>query len=1019
MKGKNETRTRLLVLASLIGLMLIVFTVLAACGNETCSHEWGEWVQTIEPTASAEGEETRMCGLCGRIQTRPVVAVSFSSASANGSAVQTTTQISLNFDKAIAGLTAADITLSGMDGVTKGSLSGSGTAFTLNISGFSTSGALNITVKKSGYSITPITIIIYYYDAGNPTVPNFVSSANGSAVQTTTQISLNFDQAVTGLTANDIILSGMEGVTKGALSGSGTSYTLDISGFNTSGILNVAVAKPGYNVNITPITVIIYYYNAGNPTISINKSSSANGSAVQTTTQITLNFDQAVTGLTAGDIILSGMEGVTRGALSGSGTSYTLNISGFNTSGTLNVAAAKPGYNINITPITIIIYYYNAGNPTASVNNSSSANGSAVQTTTQISLNFDQAITGLTANDIILSGMEGVTKGALSGSGTSYTLNISGFNTGGTLNVAVAKPGYNVNITPVTIIIYYYYAGNPTVPNFVSSADGSAASTTTQITINFSEAVSGLTADNIILTGVEGVIKGNLSGSGTAYTLGISGFSAGGVLNITVAKPGYNANITPVTVTIYYSGAPVNTPVTFSGVSADGSASQTTTQLTLVFSQAIAGLTASDITLSGAAGVTKGTLSGSGGTYTLPVSGFTAGGTLNVSVLKSGYNISGTPKTVTVYYSASEGTPGLEYTLINSGTAYSVSNGTVTSGAVVIPAVYDGKPVTTISMEAFYYCSGLTSITIPDSVTYIDSQAFYYCTSLTSITIPSSVTSIGEDAFRYCSGLKSVTIGNSVTSIGEGAFWDCKGLTSITIPSSVTSIGSKAFSECSGLTNIYIAADNPSYTSENGVLYNKTKTTLLAAPTASGNFLIPNSVTTIGGYAFHFRTSLTGVTIPSSVTSIGEGAFWSCSGLTSITIPDSVTSIGVGAFSGCSKLTSITIPNNVTFIGGLAFSRCSGLTSVTIGNSVTSIGNSAFANCTSLTSIVIPNSVTTIHSGAFFYCDGLTSITFQGTNVSGIGTISPFPGDLKDKYLAGGIGTYKRASGGEVWTKQP
>ena len=113
-----------------------------------------------------------------------------------------------------------------------------------------------------------------------------------------------------------------------------------------------------------------------------------------------------------------------------------------------------------------------------------------------------------------------------------------------------------------------------------------------------------------------------------------------------------------------------------------------------------------------------------------------------------------------------------------------------------------GTNVTSIGKDAFYKCSGLTSVTIPDSVTSIGNTAFEWCSGLTSVTIPDSVTSIGEYAFAYCSDLASVTIGNGVTSIGRSAFEICSSLTSVTIPDSVTSIGDWAFSQCSGLTSV-------------------------------------------------------------------------------------------------------------------------------------------------------------------------------------------------------------------------
>ena len=238
--------------------------------------------------------------------------------------------------------------------------------------------------------------------------------------------------------------------------------------------------------------------------------------------------------------------------------------------------------------------------------------------------------------------------------------------------------------------------------------------------------------------------------------------------------------------------------------------------------------------------------------------------------------------------------------------------------------------VTSIGSSAFSGCKRLTSIEIPEGVTSIGSSAFFLCRSLTSIEIPSSVTSIGNQAFDGCSSLTNIEIPEGVTSIGNYAFQDCRSLTSIEIPSSVTSIGDSAFRGCDSLTSINVEEDNQNYCGEDGVLFNKDKTELIRYPSkkADKQYVIPNSVTSIGNYAFEYCSSLTSINIPEGITSIGDSAFRGCSSLTNIEIPSSVTSIGDSVFRECSSLTSIEIPSSVTSIGSGAFYDCSNLTTI-------------------------------------------------------------------------------------------
>lgn len=371
------------------------------------------------------------------------------------------------------------------------------------------------------------------------------------------------------------------------------------------------------------------------------------------------------------------------------------------------------------------------------------------------------------------------------------------------------------------------------------------------------------------------------------------------------------------------------------------------------------------------------------------------------------------------------------------------------SGEIIIPAVVKNNnteyTVISIGHYAFAGCSGLTSVSIPNTVETIEYRAFIDCTGLTSVTIPHSVTSMDYGAFSGCTGLTSVTLSESLTSIGERAFSGCTGLTSVTLSESLTSIGKSAFSS-TGLTSVIIP-DSVKKIEAGAFSYCRSLASVTFGNTVQEigkeafsecrsltSITIPNSVTTIGDKAFYDCDNMTWAIIGKSVTQMGYETFRFCNSLIKIaypstigcpentysvavaypaedvitedgfvygpdkktlyfapyylegeyTIPSTVTEIGQRAFTICESLTSVKIPDSVKSIGDNAFENCTGLNSVTIGNSVNKIGKSAFYGCSNLTSVIIPDSVKSIDDNAFENCTGLTSVTL-GNSVTEFG----------------------------------
>ena len=379
-------------------------------------------------------------------------------------------------------------------------------------------------------------------------------------------------------------------------------------------------------------------------------------------------------------------------------------------------------------------------------------------------------------------------------------------------------------------------------------------------------------------------------------------------------------------------------------------------------------------------------------------------------------------------------TIGLEYTMISNGTAYEVSGiGDVTDCEIIIPATYNGLPVTRVGDDAFRACQLQTSFIIPDSVTEIGSKAFSGCNALTNIALSNNLVTIESEAFLWCKSLATITLPESVTTIERNAFKECTGLSHITLPEKIQTVEGSLFYGCSNLSSVTFLGE----------------------------------VKTIGTSSFFDCVSLTDIEIPNSVTNIGSSAFSGCSKLASIIIPENVVQIGSYAFARCSALemvyynaiqlndlgpnsllfsesgtitgegtvvigegvkripaklfasnpynspgyianlifspnsqlesigadsfsrsrfTTVELPSGLKTIENNAFSRCEELKQIILPNGLTTIGDIAFYYCTNLSVLSIPESVQSIGSGAFHACSALTEIYYNAASVKLIGS---------------------------------
>ena len=541
-------------------------------------------------------------------------------AAANGeSGAAASTAIVFFFSDPVADLRAEQIALTGAGGaVAPGALSGGGTDWSLAID-VVTAGTVTARIDRDGIEAAEKPVAVY--KEWETTTLAYTASANGSAdTLTSTAITFVFSGTLTGLSAEHITLSnGTGAVSKGALTGSGASWSLAI-GVVTAGTVNVSIAKDGVEGGEKTVTA---------HRKKISWTASADGEAnVTTSTIIAFAFSEPVAGLNAEHIsVANGTGAVTKGALAGSGTNWSLAI-GVTAAGTVTVSIAKEGIDPAEKPVAA--YKQGETQPLATVYTASVNDSAGVSTA--IAFAFSEAVTGLSAEHITLAdGTGAAIKGALAGSGKNWSLAID-VTAPGTVRVSIAKEGIEAGDKTLTV-------RRETITWTVSANGAEGAAASTALAFTFSRALTGLSAEQITIANEPGAVgKGSLAGSGTSWSVALAVGTAGPI-RISIAKDGVEAAAQTVRV---HKAAIVWT------AKANGAANtETSTAIALVFSEAVAGLSAEHISVANGTGaVSKGALAGSGANWSLAV-GVTTAGSVTVSIAKEGVDPAG--KSVPVY----------------------------------------------------------------------------------------------------------------------------------------------------------------------------------------------------------------------------------------------------------------------------------------------------------------------------------------------------------------------------------
>ena len=304
----------------------------------------------------------------------------------------------------------------------------------------------------------------------------------------------------------------------------------------------------------------------------------------------------------------------------------------------------------------------------------------------------------------------------------------------------------------------------------------------------------------------------------------------------------------------------------------------------------------------------------------------------------------------------------------------------VSSGELLITGSGAMPEFTSSTVPWYNYRGTIKRVEITGEITSISPYAFNACSKMEEITIADSVVSIGNNAFAQCQSLKTIDLPESLESIGDNVFNKCSSLNTITIPAKVSSIGAQVFTYCTSLNEINVNDLNESFSSIDGVLFDKSGKKLITFPmNKTESYTVPDGVTEIGSRAFYGSSVIKEVVLPDSMEILGAYAFNGCTNLETIKLNDGLIKMDNNCFFACTSLKEILIPETVASLGYYCFQGNTLLESVVIPTSVTILPKYIFSGCTALTEVTIPTSITYINNGAFKDCTALTDIYYLGT----------------------------------------